>query len=104
MNINSAIGEIINAFSKPFSLISICIECPLPTGVKVKCKLITNDGVETFTPPGGIGEFYRFVKAEKQRSKTPFNIVKLAIHPNGSWETEYHFDAQLQQHAEKMTE
>lgn len=104
MNINSTIGEIINGFSKPFSLISIRIECPLPTGVKVKCKLITNDGEDTFTPPGGVGSFYRFVKEEKERNKDQFNIVELAIHPNGSWKAAYHFDAQLQLHAEKMTE
>ena len=103
MNINSAIGEIIDSSKETFNSIVIRIECPLTTGIRVSCKLITANGAKSIPLVCGSRPFFGFVKSEKERQKNRFNIAEITIQPSGVWTVHYAYDSVLQKHAENMT-
>lgn len=103
MNINSAIGEIIDSSKETFNSIVIRIECPLTTGIRVSCKLITMNGSKSIPLACGSRPFFAFVKSEKERSRNNFNVAEITIQPSGAWTVHYAYDSVLQKHAENMT-
>lgn len=103
MNINSAIGEIIDRTNESFNSIVVRIECPLTTGIRASCKLITTNGEKSIPLVCGSRPFFVFIKSEKERSKNKFNIAEITIQPSGAWTVTYSYDSVLQKHAEEMT-
>ena len=103
MNINSAIGEIIDSSKEPFNSIVVRIECPLTTGIRASCKLITTNGEKSIPLVCGSRPFFAFVKSEKERRRDYFNVAEITIQPSGEWTVTYTYDSVLQKHAEEMT-
>lgn len=103
MNINSAIGEIIDSRKEAFNSIIIRIECPLTTGIRVRCKMITANGEKSVPLICGSRPFFLFVKSEQERNKNVFNVAEITIQPSGEWCVEYKYDSVLQKQAEEMT-
>lgn len=102
MNINSAIGEIIDSLNESFNSIVIRIECPLNTGIRVSCKMHTTDGVKSIPLACGSRPFFYFAKTEKAASKKDINVVEITIQPNGVWSVQCDYDFNLQKHAQEM--
>lgn len=103
MNINTAIGKIIDSLDNGFLRILIRIECPLDTGVCVRCKVYTQEKEEYITPACGSRPFFIFAKEEKMSKKKLFNIISITVQPNGVWHAEYSYDNILQRKAQDMT-
>lgn len=103
MNINSAIGEIINSQKEAFKSIVIRIECPLTTGIRVSSKMTTANGVKSIPLACGSRPLFNFAKSEKETYKKDFNVIVITVQPNGTWSMMYDYDAELQKHAQEMT-
>lgn len=100
--LDTKIAEIVNVSEKPFQQITLRIECPLDSGIKVECWRIANGTKHSQTIPGGVRIFFQFVeKLHKEQPSKKFNVVEFRVENTGKYTIAISFDALVQKQAEE---
>ena len=100
--LDTKIAELVNVSEKPFQQITLRIECPLDSGIKVECWRMTNGTKHSQAIPGGVRLFFQFVeKLHKEQPSKKFNIVEIRVENTGKYTTAISFDALVQKQAEE---
>ena len=100
--IEEKIKTLVTGIQSPFQQLSIRIECPLDSGIKVECWRVIDQEKISQAIPGGVRVFFQFIELiRKNEPSREFNVVTITADKTATYTVSFEFDAAVQRDAEE---